>query len=443
MPTAACTTKQINMKFYNISNPTEKVSLRQAVLRSLSQSSDLYMPENIPCMSDQFFSMLKRSGLREIAFEVSKTMFGDDIPDEVLEKIVSEAFTFSIPLKQLDSDLYVLELFHGPTLAFKDVGARFMAGIFDYLVKDEKKEITILVATSGDTGSAVANAFYNREGIKVIILYPSGKVSGIQEKQLTTTGGNITALEVEGNFDDCQRLVKSAFADKDLNNRLNLTSANSINFARLFPQSFYYFYAIAQLPEKEKTVVFSVPSGNFGNLTAGLIAKKMGLRVRNFIASTNSNHTVVDYLATGFFNPNQTQHTITNAMDVGNPSNFPRILNLYGGKHSNIACDLKGFWFTDPETRQAMVDLHQKYNYLADPHGAVAYAGLRKYMEKYNYNGIFLETAHPAKFKEEVERATNVKIVLPGVLKNILALDKKSIRIPADFKSFKSFLVKV
>jgi threonine synthase len=428
------------MRYYNISNPSEKVSFRQAVIKSLSQSSGLYMPENIPVLPNSFFSNLKNFSIKEIAVIASKAMFGEEIPDEAIEHIVNEAFTFQVPLRQLDNDLYVLELFHGPTMAFKDVGARFMAGLFDWLIKDEKKEITILVATLGDTGSAVANAFFGRKGIRVIILYPSGRVSDIQEKQLTTMGGNIFALEIEGDFDDCQRMVKSAFADTDLNSHLNLTSANSINFARLFPQSFYYFYAMAQLPETEKPVVFSVPSGNFGNLTAGLIAKKMGLNVYNIIASTNSNHAVVNYLSNGLFEPRPTEHTITNAMDVGNPSNFLRIQELYGKNYHAIISDLKGYWFSDPQTRQGMSELYKDYDYQADPHGAVAYLGLKKYQDRNNCAGIFLETAHPAKFPDEVERATQCRVVLPETLKELLRSDKKSIKIDSDFLSFKSFL---
>jgi threonine synthase len=288
--------------------------------------------------------------LQEIAFGVSKTMLGEDIPDGALESIINKALNFDIPLRQLDENLHVLELFHGPTLAFKDVGARFMAGLIGYMLQDENRGITILVATSGDTGSAVANAFYNSKGVKVVILFPSGKVSEIQELQLTTMGGNITALEVDGDFDDCQRLIKMAFADKELNVRLNLTSANSINIARLFPQSFYYFYALAQLSGTEKPIVVSVPSGNFGNLTAGLIAKKMGLRINIFIASTNSNHAVVDYLNNGQYKPLPTIHTITNAMDVGNPSNFPRIIELFNMQHHDISSAIRGYWFTDEQT---------------------------------------------------------------------------------------------
>jgi threonine synthase len=429
------------MNYYNINNPSEKVSFKQAVLKSVIQISGLYMPENIPLLPPAFFNKLNELSLQEIASEVSKAMLNGDIPDGVIEHIVNEAFTFEIPLKQLDENLYVLELFHGPTLAFKDVGARYMAGLFEYLLQNENQEITILVATSGDTGSAVANAFFNRKGIKVFILYPSGGVSDIQEKQLTSTGGNVIALEIEGDFDDCQRLVKLAFTDAELNNRLNLTSANSINFARLFPQSFYYFYALAQLKRMAKPVAVSVPSGNFGNLTAGLIARKMGLPVHNFIAATNVNRAVPDYLINGRFEPQPTRHTITNAMDVGNPSNFPRILDIYKNQYQAIAAVIKGYWFTDAQTIQAMYDLHNKYAYQADPHGAVAYLGLMEYMAKNNCTGIFLETAHPAKFPVEVEKATNTKVQIPVAIKKLLTLEKMSVKIPNNFTDFKSLLL--
>jgi threonine synthase len=399
------------------------------------------MPERIPVLPPEFFMNLHNLNLQEVSFEVSKAMLGDDIPYYTLEHIVKEAITFDIPLKKLKSDLYVLELFHGPTMAFKDVGARFMAALFEYLIKNENREVTILVATSGDTGSAVASAFFNREGIKVVILYPSGKVSKYQEKQLTTMGGNITALEVSGNFDDCQRLVKEAFADTELNNKLNLTSANSINFARLFPQSFYYFHALAQLKKIEKPVVVSVPSGNFGNLTAGLIAKKMGLPVNTFIAANNSNHPVADYLKTGKYEPQQTKHTISNAMDVGNPSNFPRILSLYNREHKFISSDIKSNWYSDTRTCDAMNDLQKKYSYQADPHGAIAYMALSEYQSANNCTGIFLETAHPAKFPDEVENATNNKVDVPDCLKKLLTLEKKSIKMPNNYANLKKLLM--
>jgi threonine synthase len=429
------------MDFFNINDTSERVSLREAVLKSTMNVPGLYMPEGIPVMPEEFFTNLHKLNLQEIAYKVSVAMLGDDIPDYAIQHIVKEAITFDIPLKKLDKDLYVLELFHGPTMAFKDVGARFMAALFEYFIKNENREVTILVATSGDTGSAVASAFYNREGIKVVILYPSGKVSKYQEKQLTTMGGNITALEVEGNFDDCQRLVKEAFADKELNDRLNLTSANSINFARLFPQSFYYFHAMSQLNMMEKPIVISVPSGNFGNLTAGLIAKKMGLPVDTFIAANNSNHPVADYLETGKYEPQQTKHTISNAMDVGNPSNFPRILSLYNQEHKVISSDIKSNWYSDEQTGNAMKDLQKKYNYQADPHGAIAYIALKEYKAFNNCTGIFLETAHPAKFPDEVEKSTGIKVSVPDGLKKLMVLEKKAIKIPGKYESLKKLLI--
>jgi threonine synthase len=428
------------MRYYNINNPSEKVSLREAVLKSINTISGLYMPEYFPLLPSTFFDRLPKMDFKETAFEVSVALFGDDLPAHELEHIVNEAFIFNTPLRQLDNDLYVLELFHGPTLAFKDIGARYMAGLMEYFVRDEDKKITILVATSGDTGSAVASAFFNRKGIEVIILYPSGKVSELQEKQLTTMGGNITSLEITGDFDDCQRLVKLAFADGELAGRYNLTSGNSINFGRLFPQSFYYYQAAAQLPAASRPLVFSVPSGNFGNLTAGLIAKKMGLPVSRFIAATNSNHSVVDYLSNGRFEPSFTRQTITNAMDVGNPSNFPRILNLFGDSYKEIKSVLQGYWFTDHETRQAMRELNDNYSYLADPHGAIGYLGLKKYMAKENCTGIFLETAHPAKFIDEVEKTTKRNIDIPYQLYSLRLLEKKSVRLSTDFNALKKFL---
>jgi threonine synthase len=418
------------MNYYDIKNPSQKVSLKEAVLRSISAESGLYMPERIPALPASFFANLSNLNLQEIAFEVSNAMMGEDIPKEAIKQIVNKALSFPIPLKQLDENLFVLELFHGPTLAFKDVGARFMAGLFQYFLRNENREVVILVATSGDTGSAVANAFYNIKGVKVVILYPSGKVSELQEKQLTTMGGNITAFEVDGNFDDCQRMVKQAFADTELNRQLNLTSANSINFARLFPQSFFYFNAVAQLGKVDKPVVISVPSGNFGNLTSGLIARKMGLPIHQFIAATNRNHVVPDYLQSGEYQPQQTYHTITNAMDVGNPSNFPRMLEIYQKQHLSMATDIKGYWFTDDQTRAAMADLQAKYGFQSDPHGAVAYAGLIESGFLKDNIGIFLETAHPAKFPGEVQKSTHVKVQIPEKLAEIMTLDKKAVKIP-------------
>ena len=423
------------MNYYDIKNPNQKVSLKEAVLKSISAESGLYMPERIPALSDSFFENLSNLSLQEIALEVSDAMLGEDIPRGELLEIVNKAISFPIPLKQLHENLFVLELFHGPTLAFKDVGARFMAGLFQYFLRNENREVVILVATSGDTGSAVANGFYNIKGVKVVILYPSGKVSELQEKQLTTMGGNITALEVEGNFDDCQQMVKLAFADTGLNKQLNLTSANSINFARLFPQSFFYFNAIAELGKVDKPVVISVPSGNFGNLTSGLIAKKMGLPVHRFIAATNRNHAVPHYLKSGEYMPQQTRHTITNAMDVGNPSNFPRMLEIYQKQQISMAADVKGYWYTDDQTRLAMVELQDKFAYQSDPHGAVAYAGLKESGFLNNFIGIFLETAHPAKFPGEVEKSTHIAVQIPESLKGLVKLEKKAILMPKNYSS--------
>ncbi|MFA6335434.1 MAG: threonine synthase [Bacteroidales bacterium] len=439
------------MKYYNINDQSEKVSLREAVLKSSPNISGLYMPERIPQLPDAFFKELPVLRLQEIAVESSKAMFGDDVPTSELERIVSNALNFDIPLRQLDENLFVLELFHGPTMAFKDVGARFMAGLFEYFLQ---RDVVVLVATSGDTGSAVANAFYNRKGVRVVILYPSGRVSEFQEKQITTMGGNITALEVDGDFDDCQRLVKQAFSDADINSRITLTSANSINFARLFPQSFYYLYAVGQLWRQPdcfhgaRPVAISVPSGNFGNLTAGLIAKRMGLSVSTFIVANNLNHSVADYLNEGHFEPRPTQHTITNAMDVGNPSNFARILDLYKHSHRDIASDIKGYWFTDVQTCEALSELQKKFGYQADPHGAVAYLALKNFMEEYPENrpkrdkpaGIFLETAHPAKFSDSVEMATGKKAQIPADMKVLMGLYKKSIKISNNLEDLKKHI---
>jgi threonine synthase len=335
-----------------------------------------------------------------------------------------------------------LELFHGPTLAFKDFGARFMSQLLSYFSSREKGEIVILVATSGDTGSAVANGFLEVPGIRVIVLYPAGKVSDIQEKQFTTLGRNITALEVEGTFDDCQALVKRAFADNDLRERMFLTSANSINIARLIPQSFYYFHAFSQLIDRTKPLVFSVPSGNFGNLTGGVLAKRMGLPVKHFIASTNVNDVVPEYLKVGKITPRPSQHTISNAMDVGNPSNFARLMNLYQNDFDQISRDMMGFAFTDAETAAAMLEVYNGHGYTLDPHGAIGYLGLKKYISDHgDVNGVFLETAHPAKFKEVVDKAIRQEISLPAALQKFLTGKKQTIPISKDYPHLKQFLL--
>lgn len=426
------------MIYYNISNPSEEVTLKQAVLKSITNESGLYMPAHIPALPASFFNELHTKSLQEIAFVVAKAMMGDDVKEQDLKAIVEQTINFPIPLKSLDANRYVLELFHGPTLAFKDVGARFMAGLFEYFLADANEEVTILVATSGDTGSAVADAFYNKKGVRVCILYPSGKVSALQEKQLTTMGGNITAVEVNGNFDDCQKLVKQAFSDRELNQRVNLTSANSINFARLFPQSLYYFWALAQLGQTDRPVYISVPSGNFGNLTAGLVAKRMGLPVSGFIASTNSNHAVPDYLQSGMFHPHDIQFTISNAMDVARPSNFPRMLELYKHEHALMSSDIRGFWCDDDGTRALMRELYSDYHYMADPHGAIAYGGLKACLPE-GAIGIFLESAHPAKFPEEVSKVCGVDVPIPDALLTIMEKEKKALRMGNNYEE----LVKV
>jgi len=429
------------MKYYNIKNPHIKVALSEAILKSVAEESGLYMPEKIPLIKDSVPGSHVQVPLNETAFHVMHHLLGDDIPENVLRKITAEALSFEIPLKSLGNNIFVLELFHGPTFAFKDAGARFLAGILEYLVSDIQEEITVLVATSGDTGGAVASAFAGEKGIRVVILYPSRRVSNIQEQQLLSAGSNIIAVELEGDFDDCQRLVKQAFADRALNEKLILTSANSINIARLFPQAVYYFHAYVQLPERDKPVLFSVPSGNFGNLTAGLIAKRMGLPVCKFIASTNINRSVPEYLDTGVFTPHPSNRTISNAMDVGNPSNFQRILALYENDLQKIKADISGFWFTDDQTRAGMKELADKYSYIADPHTAVAYLGLKKYISgnPAAVAGIFLATAHPGKFPEEVERATGKKVSLPHEQPDKTS-SSKHVKLPVDFNLLKDLL---
>ncbi|MBA4144516.1 MAG: threonine synthase, partial [Cytophaga sp.] len=351
------------MEFYSTNNKETRVSLKEAVLQGLAPDNGLYMPEHISPLADPFFRDLHRKSFPQLSYEVARHLIGGDIPDEALKKIIDQTITFEAPLVKV-GDCYSLELFHGPTLAFKDFGARFLAGLLGYYARQQDKEVTILVATSGDTGSAVANGFLNVRGTRVVVLYPSGKVSEIQEKQFTTLGGNITALEIEGTFDDCQRMVKEAFLDAALRAKLFLTSANSINMARLIPQMFYYFRAFAQLGADAKDVVFAVPSGNFGNLTAGLIAKRLGLPVKQFIAATNANDIVPEYLSSGTFAPRSSKQTISNAMDVGNPSNFARMLDLFHSDLPLMQKDITGYHFTDEETKTAMVNVLKNDNYI-------------------------------------------------------------------------------
>jgi threonine synthase len=434
------------MKFYSTNDKSVSVSLKEAVLKGIADDGGLYMPYEIPHHRDSFIHNLDKLTFHEIAFETAKLFLNEEIPVGEIENIISGAINFEAPLARLNDNINVLELFHGPTLAFKDFGARFMSKVMSYFIlhSNEKKDITILVATSGDTGSAVANGFYKTEGINVILLYPSQKVSHIQEQQLTTLGENVTALEVEGTFDDCQRLVKTAFPDKDITNKITLSSANSINIARLIPQSFYYINAFAQLHDRSKPVIISVPSGNFGNLTAGLFAKEMGLPVNKFIAAVNSNDVFPEYLKTGKFTPRPSVKTISNAMDVGNPSNFARILDLYRHDYEIIKNIIYSAGFNDDETREGIREVNNKFNYVIDPHGSVGYLALKKYAGENNltgYNGIILETAHPAKFKDEVEGVLNRGIEIPQILKECLHKEKRSVKISKEFNDLKSFLL--
>lgn len=428
------------MNYYSTNNKNHRVSLKEAVLQGLAPDQGLYMPEQIKPLSKSFYDSISTLSFQEIGLKVASQIIGQDVPFGELERIVKHTIQFDAPLVELESSLFALELFHGPTMAFKDFGARFLSGLLGYFANQQDKEITILVATSGDTGSAVANGFYQVPGTKVVVLYPSGKVSDIQEKQFTTLGGNITALEVDGTFDDCQRLVKQAFLDHDLKRKLFLTSANSINIARLIPQSFYYFNAYAQLVNKSKPVVFSVPSGNFGNLTAGLMAKKMGLPVEKFIAATNMNKVVPDFFATKIFKPVGSVSTISNAMDVGNPSNFPRMYDLYGNDFDGLSKDVISYYFSDEDTRSAMREVYKTNHYTLDPHGAIGYLGLKKYMKGKDVAGIFLETAHPGKFKEVVEDTLNEEVNLPIRLQDFMSRKKQSVKISTRFDEFKSLL---
>jgi threonine synthase len=432
------------MKFYSINNKNDIVSFKEAVLKGIADDGGLFMPSEIPKLENNFIQDISKIPFKEISFTVAKNLLKDDLPDNVLLKIVDSAINFDAPVVPLDDNTNVLELFHGPTLAFKDFGARFMAETMSYLNKDSDKEIVILVATSGDTGSAVANGFYKINGIKVVLLYPGGKVSRIQEQQLTTLGENITALEVDGTFDDCQSLVKQAFMDKQLTGNMTLSSANSINIARLIPQSFYYFNAFAQVSEKKQPVFISVPSGNFGNLTAGLFAKEMGLPVHKFIAAVNANDVFSNYIKTSVYTSKPSVKTLSNAMDVGNPGNFARILDLYGHSHNIIKQLIYAASFSDEQTKAAMKEVYSRYNYVIDPHGAVGYLALQSYIKECrfsNYGGIILETAHPSKFADIVENVINKKIEIPERLKLCLSKEKHSVKISINYDDLKNFLL--
>jgi threonine synthase len=431
------------MKYRSTLHRSPEAYLRDAVLCGSAPDGGLYLPVAMPHLSAKFLEQLASLSFQEIAEEVAGLFVGDEIPAATLRGIISDAFDFPVPLVSLTERLHILELFHGPTLAFKDFGARFMARLMGFFVAETGHELTVIVATSGDTGSAVAQAFLGVPGIRVIILYPAGRVSAAQEKQLTTLGQNITALEVSGSFDDCQRLAKQALVDPDVTGRITLTSANSINIARLIPQSFYYFAAVAQLGATDAPPVFSVPSGNFGNLTGGLLAKRIGLNVGQFIAATNTNDVVPEFLRSGKLIPRASRHTISNAMDVGNPSNFARIVDLYDNDLQAIRRDIMGCSFSDEETLRVMHDVEQRHGYLLDPHAAVGVLGWECYAKQNPpvTQGIVLATAHPAKFADTVARATGVRPEMPERLAAFLDRPKKSIPFPNRFADLQEFLL--
>lgn len=432
------------MKYYSTNKKAPVATLKKAVEKGLAEDRGLYMPETIKQLPESFFDHIDKMTFPEIAYIVAKAFFGEDVESDSLKKIVYDTLSFDCPVIPVTQDIYSLELFHGPTLAFKDVGARFMARLLQYFIRQEGfGQVNVLVATSGDTGSAVANGFLGVEGIHVYVLYPKGKVSKIQESQFTTLGQNITALEVDGVFDDCQALVKNAFMDIDLNQHMILTSANSINVARFLPQTFYYFNAYARMKAlgKAENMVVCVPSGNFGNITAGLFGQKMGLPIKRFIAANNANDIFYQYLKTGIYDPKPSKQTLANAMDVGDPSNFARIYDLFHGNHDEICKEISGDTFSDEQIREAMATCYQENGYILDPHGACGYRALKEGLRPGEI-GVFCETAHPAKFKDTVEAAIGTKITIPERLAKFMKGKKRSIQIGKDFSEFKSFLLK-
>tara|TARA_B100000768_G_scaffold180387_1_gene200197 strand:- start:244 stop:1527 length:1284 start_codon:yes stop_codon:yes gene_type:complete len=425
------------MNYFSLNHSSPIASFKQAVVNGIAPDRGLYYPENITPISQDFIDHITDYSNEEIAFEVIKQFIGDEIPAEKLKEIIEKTISFDFPVVTIEKNIGSLELYHGPTMAFKDVGARFMSQCLEYFNQDNKEDITVLVATSGDTGGAVANGFLNAKGVQVVILYPSEKVSDIQEKQLTTLGNNITALEVDGVFDDCQEMVKSAFLDEEISKKL--TSANSINVARWLPQMFYFFFAYKQVSAQHKDIVFSVPSGNFGNICAGLLAQKLGLPVKHFIASTNINDTVPQYLVNGIYSPKLSKATISNAMDVGNPSNFIRIQELFQNNLTQLKASFSSFSFSDDETKEMMKDIYNKFNYISEPHGAIGYLGLKKHGLHEDEFGIFLETAHPVKFLEVVEATLPVSVEIPSQIKEVINKEKSAIQI-ANYKELKTFL---
>ena len=432
------------MKYYSTNGKAPVATLEKAVVKGLAEDKGLYMPERIKPLPKEFFDNIENLSFQEIAYKVADAFFGEDVDADSLKKIVYDTLSFDVPAVKVEDNIYSLELFHGPTLAFKDVGARFMSRLLGYFIKKEGAgEVNVLVATSGDTGSAVANGFLGVDGIKVFVLYPKGKVSPIQECQFTTLGKNITAVEVDGTFDDCQALVKNAFMDADLNAKFKLTSANSINVARFLPQAFYYFYAYAQMKKAEpgKDVVVCVPSGNFGNITAGLFGKRMGLPIKRFIASNNSNDIFYNYLLSGKYEPRPSVATLANAMDVGDPSNFARVMDLYGKDVEAVRKDISGARYSDEQIADAIRNCLKSTGYQLDPHGACGYQALKEGL-KTGEVGVFLETAHPAKFKEKVEAITGSEIAIPERLQAFMRGTKQSVELSKQFADFKDFLMK-
>jgi len=430
------------MNYYSLNKKAADVSFKDAAINGIAPDRGLYFPESITPLPVSFFENIEELSNQEIAFNAIHQFVSDEIPNEKLKEILTNVLDFEFPVVGIENNVATLELFHGPTMAFKDVGARFMANCLGYFSEGESKEVTVLVATSGDTGGAVANGFLGVTGVNVVILYPSGKVSDIQERQLTTLGQNITALQVDGTFDDCQKMVKTAFLDEELLRNMQLTSANSINVARWLPQLFYFLFAYKQAKSQGKEIVFSVPSGNFGNICAGIVAQKLGMPVKHFIASTNVNDTVPEFMKTGEYNPKPSTATISNAMDVGDPSNFIRIRHLFQDNFEALSENLSSYTFSDIETREAMKLIHDNSEYIADPHGAVGYLGLKKYQEKHpDTYGIFLETAHPVKFLDVVEETIPKKIAIPPQIQKVMGKEKKSIPIKT-YQELKVFLLK-
>lgn len=438
------------MLYYSTNKKAPLATLEKAVVKGLAEDCGLYMPEKISKLPQSFFDHIDGLSFKEIARNVADAFFGEDVEPEALKRIVYDTLAFDCPIHKIDENIYALELFHGPTLAFKDVGARFMARLLQYFIKreNEKGEVNVLVATSGDTGSAVANGFLGVDGIHVYVLYPKGKVSKIQESQFTTLGQNITAIEVDGVFDDCQALVKNAFMDEELNKHMRLTSANSINVARFLPQAFYYFNAYARLKEKGllkmengvSNMVMCTPSGNFGNITAGLFGKRMGLPIKHFIAANNANDIFYNYLMTGKYEPKPSKQTLANAMDVGDPSNFARVYDLYNGSWDAIRTDISGATYTDDMIRETMSECYKRTGYVLDPHGACGYRALREQL-KPGEIGVFCETAHPAKFKEKVDSIIGDDIAIPDRLAAFMKGTKQSVPMSKNFTEFKTFLM--